>query len=253
MTTTQTPAPPRTRRSAFGRETALRLATDEYDRYLDQLRALGADDWSRPTDCPGWDVRAMATHNLGMAEMVSSIREYVRQNAGAARRGGEFVDALTGLQVRERATMGPSEILDRYTAVAPEAVRGRRRRSVQWGRLPLPVPQPVNGVAERWAFGFVFDTILTRDTWMHRVDTARATGRPMALTAAHDGLIVADAVAEWATRHGAACSLLLTGPAGGSWTFGTGGPELECDAVQFCRALAGRAPGVARLDTDVPF
>jgi hypothetical protein len=48
------------RRSALDRETAMRLAADEYRRYLDLLRSLTADDWSRPTDCPGWDVRSMA-------------------------------------------------------------------------------------------------------------------------------------------------------------------------------------------------
>ncbi|MDX1382582.1 MAG: hypothetical protein R3190_03005, partial [Thermoanaerobaculia bacterium] len=44
----------------------------------------------------------------------------------------------------------------------------------------------------------LFDTILTRDTWMHRTDLAEATGRPLELTADHDGRIVADVVAEWA-------------------------------------------------------
>jgi hypothetical protein len=50
--------------------------------------------------------------------------------------------------------------------------------------------------------GYLLDTILTRDPWMHRVDIARATGRDMVLTADHDGRIVADVVAEWARRHG---------------------------------------------------
>ena len=38
--------------------------------------------------------------------------------------------------------------------------------------------------------------ILTRDTWMHRVDISRATGRDLVLTAEHDGRIVADVVDE---------------------------------------------------------
>ena len=45
------------------------------------------------------------------------------------------------------------------------------------------------------------------------------------LTADHDGVIVADVVAEWARRHGQPYQLKLTGPAGGSWTSGTGGEE----------------------------
>jgi uncharacterized protein (TIGR03083 family) len=253
MTTTAAPTSPARRRSAFDRATAMRLAAEEYRRYLDQLRSLDASDWGRPTDCPAWDVRAMATHNLGMAEMVTSMREYVRQNSGASRRGGVFIDALTAAQVSERATLGPRQIVDRYAAVVEPAARGRRRRSVQMGRLPLPATQPLNGVDERWAFGFVFDTILTRDTWMHRVDTAEATGRPMVLTADHDGRLVADVVAEWAQRHGRPFALTLTGPAGGTWSSRTGGPAIELDAVAFCRTISRRVPGEGLLDVEVPF
>ncbi len=42
------------------------LAATEYARVADQLRSLVADDWSQPTDCPLWDVRAMAGHSAGM-------------------------------------------------------------------------------------------------------------------------------------------------------------------------------------------
>lgn len=254
------------RRSMFDRATAMRLAAHEYARYHDQLRTLDASDWTRPTDCPAWDVRAMATHNLGMAEMVTSMREYVRQNAGAARAvgalkrtaGGDagptaFIDTLTAMQVRERSALTPAMVVERYAAVLDRAARGRRRRSVQLGRVPMPETEEINGVDERWAFSFIFDTILTRDTWMHRVDTARATDRPMELTADHDGRIVADVVAEWAQRHGSPYSLTLTGRAGGSWSYGAGGPELELDAVEFCRTVSRRVPGEGLLATEVPF
>jgi uncharacterized protein (TIGR03083 family) len=109
----------------------------------------------------------------------------------------------------------------------------------------------VAGQKERWAMGYLVDVILTRDTWMHRVDIARAVGIDMELTPDHDGVLVADVVAEWARRHGKPCSLTLTGPAGGSWSWGTGGPTIELDAVEFCRGLSGR--GRPALDTEVPF
>lgn len=243
---------PSPRRAALDRETAMRLATTEYRRYRDQLRALEPGDWSRPTDCPAWDVRATATHNLGMARMVTSTRELVRQNAKAARRGSG-VDFLTALQVDEGAHLRPDEIVAAYTAVVEPAARGRRRRAATLGRLPMPTPQPLNGAAERWTFGFLFDVILTRDTWMHRVDTAEATGKELELTADHDGVLVADVVAEWAGRHGLPFSLTLTGPAGGSFSRGSDGTEIELDAVEYCRILSGRAPGNGLLGTEVPF
>jgi uncharacterized protein (TIGR03083 family) len=115
----------------------------------------------------------------------------------------------------------------------------------------MPVPQAVGGIDESWTLGFLVDVVLTRDTWMHRVDVARAAGQEPELTADHDGVLVADVVAEWAGRHGQPCTLTLTGPAGGSWTFGTGGPELTDDAVEFCRGLSGR--GTPALGTEVPF
>jgi hypothetical protein len=42
------------------RNEAHTLAATEYARMVDQLRTLGPDDWTQPTDCALWDVRAMA-------------------------------------------------------------------------------------------------------------------------------------------------------------------------------------------------
>lgn len=97
------------------------------------------------------------------------------------------------------------------------------------------------------------DRIYTRDAWMHRVDIARTTGRPLLLTADHDSRIVADVVEEWARAHGRPYSLVLTGPAGGSWAEGTGGGAISMDAVEFCRVMSGRETGSGLLSTTVPF
>jgi uncharacterized protein (TIGR03083 family) len=240
------------RRPALDRDAARRLATTEYDRFRLLLSDLDPPDWARPTDCPEWDVRAIAGHVLGMAEMVASVRQFVAQNVGASRAGGG-IDALTGLQVRGRARLTPPEVYERFAAVAPRAVRGRRRLSRLIGRFTLPEDQVVGDRTERWTFGFLFDVVLTRDTWMHRVDIARATGRGLALTPDHDGVLVADVVAEWGQRHGRPHRLRLTGPAGGTWAVGDGGPELELDAVEFCRVLSGRGNGTGLLAEQVPF
>ena len=253
MTMTTNTTGTRPRRSTLDRATALQLAATEYERYLDLLRSLDPDDWSRPTDCPAWDVRAMAAHNLGMAELAGSLPEMIRQFSGSARRQEAGVDAMTAYQVEQRRGLDPSEIIDRYAQALPRAVRGRRRRSTLIGRLTMPDKQKLNGVEESWTFGYLFETILTRDTWMHRIDTAQATGRPLVLTPEHDGALVADVVAEWAARHGAPFTLHLTGPAGGRWSSGTGGEELSLDAVLFVRTLSGRAPGSGLLSVQMPF
>lgn len=253
MTTTDAPRRAAARRSALDREVAVRLAVTEYGRFLDLLRSLSPEDWTRPTDCPAWDVREIAAHCLGMAEMAASVRENLRQNREAGRRGGVLIDALTGLQVEERRDMTPEQIVAAYADAGPRAARGRRRVPAPVRALPMPGAQTVGGRPERWTFGFLVDTILTRDPWMHRIDIARATGRDPVLTRDHDGVIVDDVVQEWAGRHGSPCTLTLTGPAGGRWTFGSGGTELQLDAVAFCRTLSGRAPGDGLLAVEVPF
>ena len=107
--------------------------------------------------------------------------------------------------------------------------------------------------AERWRFGYLVDTIFTRDTWMHRLDISRATGQPMVLTADHDGRLIADVVAEWARRHGQPFTLTLTGPAGGRWRVGDRGEHLELGALDFCWVVGSRQPGTGLLATEVPF
>jgi uncharacterized protein (TIGR03083 family) len=250
MSVTAVRTPPRS--AAVDRATAMRLAATEYDRFLALLTALEPADWTRPTDCLGWDVRAMAAHVLGMAEMVASPAALLAQNAAAAQAGGG-IDALTAHQVRTRGQLRPDELVERFAAVPPRAVRGRRRLARVLGRLPMPEKQVIGGRREAWRFGFLFDVVLTRDVWMHRVDISRATGRDLRLTPEHDGRIVADVVAEWASRHGQPYRLHLTGPAGGTWSAGTDDPRLELDAVEFCRVLSGRGSATGLLAEQVPF
>jgi uncharacterized protein (TIGR03083 family) len=245
------------RRSRLDRRTAMRLAADEYSRFAEALAALDADDWDKPTDCPAWDVRQLACHVVGMAEMAAGVREGSRQRrlagADAAAQGIAFIDALTAVQVRERDDWTPTQVVDGARSVGPRAARARRLTPFFLRRRPIPVPQLVNGRTEPWTLGFLVDTILTRDTWMHRIDVAGATGRPPELTAGHDDAIVADVVEEWAQRHGRPYRLTLTGPVGGTWSLGSGGEEVELDAVDFCRTVSGRGPGAGLLATQVPF
>ena len=228
------------RRPRMDREVAMQLAETEYHRFLDLLRSLSPGDWTKPTDCPQWDVRAMAGHTTGMALMATGLKETLRQSLVSKRRGGVPLDALTALQVQEHADLTTGELVDRFATIGPRAARGRRRTPTLIRRMKLPDPQDVAGRTERWTNGYLIDTILTRDPWMHRMDICRATGRAPVLTPDHDGLVVADVVQEWADRHSRPFFLDLTGPAGGRFSKGESGPELTLDAVDFCRVLSGR-------------
>lgn len=248
------------RKPAVARDVAMRLAAHEYDRFLDQLRDLSKDDWSKPTVCPAWDVHAMACHVVGMAEFAASVPEQLRQMRAARKAGGLLVDALTTIQVEKHLARSPESLVARLAEVAPRAAAGRRRTPALVRRIAL-VDQPVDETGsqtEKWTLGYLTDVILTRDTWMHRSDVAAATGRAMTVTPEHDGILVADVVREWAARHGEPCTITLSGPAGGTWTFGgvreSGNPAaLQLDAVEFCRILSGRGRGSGLLATRVPF
>src|SRR5580692_3996657 len=112
----------------LGHTEAMHLAKAEFARMVEQLRSLSAEDWGQPTVCELWDVRAMASHVLGMAEAQASIRQFAHDFRAASRRsGGKMIDAMTAAQVAERASMTPEAIVNRLAAVAPSAVKARRR------------------------------------------------------------------------------------------------------------------------------
>ncbi|GAD82673.1 maleylpyruvate isomerase family mycothiol-dependent enzyme [Nocardia asteroides] len=253
--TTTTPAPTRPRRSASPRPESMTLAATEYERIARAAAALDPADWDRPTDCPEWTVRQMLSHVVGMAAMTASFPEMVRQQRAADRRcepGQPRIDALTAHQVDLFGGRSPAELTALLAELGPRAAAARRRLPGLVRKLPMPGAERVNGVDERWTVGYLTEVILTRDPWMHRVDLSRATGRPLELSAEHDGRIVDGVVREWAQRHGSPYRLTLHGPAGGSWAEGDG-PALELDAVEFCRILSGRASGTGLLTTEVPF
>lgn len=233
---------------------AMDLFAVELDRTLEVWESLTDEQWRRPTECPGWDVRHMALHVLGACESGASLREFGHQMRAARsyqkRHGGPQEAALSATQVADRLDLTPSQLLERMHRVAPRVVRRRRRTPALLRRLSVAVDGPV---VERWTAGYLMDTIYLRDAWMHRVDVCRATNGEMVLTTDHDGRIVADVVREWAGRHGAAFDLTLTGPAGGRFTHGRAGEVIEMDAVEFCRVLAGRGQRSGLLTTIVPF
>lgn len=245
------------------RGTAMRLAETEYQRVADAVDDLEPEDWARPTDCEQWNVRDMVAHLAGMTRFSSSPLEMARQMRAAKKRqesGQALVDAQTAVQVTQREHLGPDDLRTELRRFGPLAAKGRRRTPGVVRRRRLPEPQVVNGVPEYWSIGFLTDVILTRDPWMHRLDLGRATGRSLELSVGHDGVIVADVVAEWARRHGRPYRLRLTGAAGGDWTRGVGGEEIAMDALDFCRVVSGRPhpdPGLKGssqlLATQVPF
>jgi len=236
-----------------GRDEAMALADAEYARFLELLRSLDDADWATPTVCDGWDVRAVALHVLGAAEGCASMREMAHQmrHGGklAKERGYDhFVHGVNEVQIAERAELAPPQVVERFARVAPRAVRGRRRLPRPARRIPVGFPEPLG----KRSLAYLYDLVYTRDVWMHRVDIARAVGREPRLTAEHDGRLMADMVVDWATTHGHAFHLELTGPAGGVFEQGTGGESTTLDAVDWIWTVSGRAAGTGLLSKELP-
>jgi uncharacterized protein (TIGR03083 family) len=243
-------------RSTDAREVAIGV----YERLFEQLEQLDPHEWSAPTECPGWDVAAMVGHLIGAGKAGASLREAMRQQRWAKRHADDFdgnsLDATNELQVRDHAGLSPEERIAELRRVAPAAVRGRMRLPRLLRRIELRLDQGGSnapGMPTTLSLGHAMDVIYTRDVWLHRVDIARATGRPVDLDETVDRRIVEDVVAEWAERHGRPFHLVLTGPAGGEFRQGRGGEHLEFDPVEFCRILSGRAPAEGLLASRVLF
>ncbi len=226
---------------------SMEVGAVEYQRFIDLIRTLSPTDWTQPTECTLWDVKAMVAHNLANMEGNASIRENVHQLRTAMKRskrnGTSIVDEMTGLHVSERAALSPEELSAAVERVAPRALAGRRRTPAVLRRtVKIGVPPPHGSLG----LGFLIDQIYNRDMFMHRVDICRATGREMTIEADHEGRIIAEVVGDWADNHRQPFELALDGPAGGFFKRGEDGERLHLDAVEFARIVSGRWDGKPR-------
>ena len=246
MSTAAAPAPA----GAITHAAAPQILRTEYARFLALLRSLDESDWARPTDCTRWDVRTVAAHVVTWAETMT-IPQLLSVQRRGRRLAREFDDGeLSGMNevlVRESENATGPYLVARLQRVVPRSVAARASMLPPMRRLPVELTEATVSL------GFVNDHIYTRDTWIHRVDISRATGKPMLLTPEHDGRIVEDIAADWAGRHGQPYQLVLDGPAGGEFASGPGGEEHRLDAVEFCRLVSGRGIASGLLTTRVPF
>ncbi len=187
-------------------------------------------------------------HLIGSAQAQASPIEFLRQvRAGrplTAEIGGtHWVNGLNEAQLRARAGLARGALPALWDTASAAALTARGKMPAPLRALPLlPLGQAL-GTGLGWKpIGYLFDIGFTRE----RLDAPRRP-RPghratLTLTAEHDGRIVADIAAEWATLHTEPFTLHLTEPAGGTYRRGAAGEVVDMDAVEFCRTLSGRSP-----------
>ncbi len=254
MSKTPTTAIDVTSVSRIAHDEAMRITEVENRKFGDLMRSLTDEHWSTPTECTLWDVRAMAAHVVGSAAGQASPREFLRQKRAGKpickELGSPFWwDGMNELQVRERASMTTEQLVAEWDAISVKALRVRAKlpRPIA-GLKVLNLPAPVG----RQPLSYLFDIGFTRDVWAHRIDIAHTIGAEPDHDAQHDGRVLADIVAEWAVTHGEPFSLVLEGPAGGSYVQGGGGEEIHLGVVDFIRTLAQRTTASGVLEHTLP-
>lgn len=237
---------------------AMAITRAENDRLLALLQSLSAEQWRAPTDCTGWSVRDIVVHLIASAQAQASPVEFVRQVLAGRKLteqigGHHWVDGLNEAQLRARTDWTPEQLPALWKQHSARALKARSGMPALVRRLKvLPIGEGMGTYIGWQPLAYLFDIGFTRDVWMHRVDIARAAGVQVEVSAEHDGRIVADILAEWSRRHGQPYQLTLTGPAGGQFRAGDGGPAQRVDAVEFVRILAGRAEGPGVLQHKLP-
>lgn len=225
---------------------------------LAEVRALNAlladlaeDDWDRPT-ASGWAVRETVAHLVG--QHVESARPLtipgkVRQ-ARRAFPGRTTLDAHNALQIVEYGGRTPAELRGLLVRFGPKAVRVRQRTPGFIRRRSFARFFPEEQLPDL-SFAYLLDVLSNRDTWMHRLEIARATGNPF-VTGEHDiGIVtqvLADLAQSWA---GPPITLVLTGAAEVRVPLGAAEPVavVRADTLDYLWQLSGRA-GAPTLDID---
>jgi uncharacterized protein (TIGR03083 family) len=140
--------------------------------FLRLLEDLGPDDWSRPTDLPGWDVHACAAHTAHLEAILAGAPEET-----VSFDPPDHATTLTRLYTEQgvvaRRGRTPAELIEEIRASA--AIR-HQRLLADPPSDPRGKPEPIfAGVPWNW------ETLLRNrplDVWMHEQDVRRAIGRP---------------------------------------------------------------------------
>jgi len=221
---------------------AYRLILAEQERFIGLVKTLGPEDWGRPTACTAWTVRDILAHQAGGYASGSGYREMIHQYSHLPKSGQLPEDATNEIQLSERSGKSPAELIAELQSLGPIAAQ-------KWAyqfRLVKPISIP-HRTAGSLNLRHLMWVVHSRDTWMHRLDICRATGRSFEQTAEHDGRITALVMLDVAKAltsklDGQSIAFYLTGIAGGNWKIGNGEPAatIRMDVLDFNIFASGR-------------
>lgn len=136
------------------------------------LRSLSDEDWDRPTDLAGWDVRAVAAH---LAHLEAELAGVEQQPVDVPE--AEHITSPMGFYTE----MGP--IARRSWPTAQIVAELETSAATRLAALREDPPNDGAGAPPRTPGGIGWDwnTLLSNrvvDVWMHQQDIRRAVGRP---------------------------------------------------------------------------
>jgi len=228
---------------ALSRTRAADVAAAELRAFHAVVASLDDSDWGRPTDCVGWTVKDVVAHVCGQYEEFARPGTMLRRLRTARRRYPDkiTVDGHNQVQLDDLGRLAPAALVAHLAKHGPVAIRRFRLMPGPLRRIPIARFFPDSPLAEP-NLGYFVDVIAPRDTWMHRLELARATSRVFDVDA-HDyeivGQVVRDLDRDWSRPP---LRLELTGPAGGVWEIGHGAPveSVSADTMAMMLHLSGR-------------
>jgi uncharacterized protein (TIGR03083 family) len=141
------------------------------DDLLDLLPSLTGDDWTQPTDLPGWTVHDVAAHLAHLEAVLAGHDDEVQMRGPDGRVSADY----TQLGVDARAGRAPADLIEEFRS----AVDARTERF----DAGLPDPAAPASVTPG-GVGWTWEVLLRNraiDAWAHEQDIRRAVGRPGSL------------------------------------------------------------------------
>lgn len=136
------------------------------------LEEVPADQWSAPTDLPGWDVHAVAAHTAHLEALLDGAR-HVDVEIGDASHARGTMGQFTEQGVVARRGASPDELINEIHESATA------RHTTLLAEPPTDADAPAQGLFG--AIGWSTRTLLRNrplDVWMHEQDIRRAIGMP---------------------------------------------------------------------------
>jgi len=144
-------------------------AVDSFTRVLEHVTD---DQWSTPTDLPGWDVRAVAAHTAHLEALLAG-RPHEEVEIGDAPHARGMMGRFTEQGVQARSEETPDDLITEIR----ESTTARHTQLLADPPTDASTSAPGAFGAIGWTTGLLLRN-RPLDVWMHEQDVRRALGMP---------------------------------------------------------------------------